>query len=191
MTEELDHKTFDLMAVLTGRDYPTLEVPIYFNDQAWVEINQLDKRRKQEQDQAARDELSDRFEALVEEASKQKFTVLLKSAPEQLRRDILAKVNEEFPPKKSPVFGGEEPHPKAEEALTKRLWAVYIQKITDPSGAITTLSEDSVEALYRDSPQSVVEAITSGIIELQTGAKSGFEAAAKETNFLSDASPEG
>lgn len=190
LSEQLDHKTFDLIRVLSGRDYPTLEVPVYFNEAIGFELFQIDQRRNKAVGEEELAELDKRYEELVSQAKSEEYTVLLKSIPESVRRDVFNKVNEEFPSKKD-LLGREEVHPQADEEFSKRMWAVYIQKVTDPSGAVATVDEATVNALYANAPTSVHEAINKGIAELQVGPKSAFEQMAKDTNFLSDASPEG
>lgn len=190
MTEQLDHKTFDLVAVLAGRDYPTIDVPLYFNEKLGFEIYQLEKQRNRTFDEGEARKLDEQFDVLAKRAESEKYTALLKAIPEQVRRDIYSKVNEEFPTKKD-LLGREEQNPEADTSFTKRLWAVYIQKITAPDGSTSSVDETAVEALYANAPTTVHEALNSGISELQTGARAGFESAAKEVNFLSDASPEG
>lgn len=190
MSEQLDHKTFDLIRVLSGRDYPTLEVPVYFNEAIGFELFQIDQRRNKAVGEEELAELDKRYEELVSQAKSEEYTVLLKSIPESVRRDVFNKVNEEFPSKKD-LLGREEVHPQADEEFSKRMWAVYIQKVTDPSGAVATVDEATVNALYANAPTSVHEAINKGIAELQVGPKSAFEQVAKDANFLSDASPEG
>lgn len=190
LSEQLDHKTFDLIRVLSGRDYPTLEVPVYFNEAIGFELFQIDQRRNKAVGEEELAELDKRYEELVSQAKSEEYTVLLKSIPESVRRDVFNKVNEEFPSKKD-LLGREEVHPQADEEFSKRMWAVYIQKVTDPSGAVATVDEATVNALYANAPTSVHEAINKGIAELQVGPKSAFEQVAKDANFLSDASPEG
>lgn len=190
MSEQLDHKTFDLIGVLSGRDYPTLEVPVYFNEAIGFKLFQIDQRRNLSVGEAELAELDAEYADLVEKARSEEYKVLLKSIPESVRRDVFNKVNEEFPAKKD-LLGREEPNPKADEEFTKGMWAVYIQKVTDPSGAVATADERVINALYANAPTSVHEAINKGIAELQVGPKSAFEQMAKDTNFLSDASPEG
>lgn len=192
MTEELNHKTFDLISVLAGRDYPTHEVPIYLEENIGLEIYRLEKKRSEALVLAPEeaDELDKQHSALVESAKSEQYTVKLKSIPERVRRDIIHTVESEFPTKRN-MIGQEEPNPEGNEAFTKKMWAVYIQTITDPDGAVTTVNDAIIDSIYDNAPGVAHEAINDGIAELQVGPKAGFESAAKELNFLSDASPEG
>lgn len=185
-----DHKTFDLIGVLSGRDYPEVEVPVYFNESVGFELFQIDQRRNKAVGEKELAELDEKYAALVKKAEKEQYTVLLKSIPESVRRDIFNSVNDEFPSKKD-MLGREEAHPRADEEFSKRMWQAYIRKVTDPEGAVALTDEASVNALYANAPASVHEAINKGIAELQIGPKAAFEQMAKDANFLSDASPEG
>lgn len=194
MTDELslDHKTFDLIGVLSGRDYPTLEVPVYFNESLGFKVFKLEQKRAEAilhtEEEAA--ELDAQFKALVEQSKAEEFKVLLKSIDESMRRDIHNAVSKEYPAKKD-MLGREEVDPRWDEEYTKRMWAVYIQKVTDPSGAVSVVNEEVLKVLLDKAPRTAQEAINKGIAELQVGPSAGFERMAKEANFLSDASPEG
>ena len=194
MTDELtlDHKTFDIIGVLSGRDYPTVEVPAYFNENLGFEVFKLEQKRSEAilHTKEEAEELDKQFKALVDQSKDEEFKVLLKSIDESMRRDIHNAVTKEFPPKKD-MLGREEVDPIWDEEYTKRMWSVYIQKITDPSGAVSVLDEKSLDFLIAKAPRSAQEAINKGIAELQVGPSAGFERMAKEVNFLSDASPEG
>lgn len=192
MTEELDHKTFDLIAVLSGRDYPTTEVKFYLNENLGLEIYRVEKKRQEalvlSPEEA--DGLDAEYKELVEKAKSEQYTAQLKSVSEQVRRDVINQVRDKFPVKTN-MLGVEEPNPAGDEMFTKKMWSIYLQSITNPSGAVTPVTPDIVEAIYNSAPGVVHEAINGGIAELQMGPKAGFESAAKELNFLSDASPEG
>lgn len=194
MTDELslDHKTFDLIGVLSGRDYPTVEVPVYFNEALGFEVFKLEQKRAEAilHTEEEAEELDKQFKSFVEQSKTEEFKVLLKSIDESLRRDIHNAVTKEFPVKKD-MLGREEVDSRWDEEYTKRMWSVYIQKITDPSGAVSVLNDESLAFLLSKAPRTAQEAINKGIAELQVGPSAGFERMAKEVNFLSDASPEG
>lgn len=192
MSEQLDHKTFDLISVLAGRAYPTLDVSVYFNEELGFKLFQLERDRREalllDADNAK--DLDKEFQALSKASEDEKFTVTLKSIPEQVRRDVISSVASEFPAKRN-MIGQEDPNPEGDQALTKKLWSVYIQAVTDPDGAVSIVTEETVDSIYNLAPIGVHKAINVGIGELQGGADAGFEAAAKELDFLSAASPEG
>ena len=191
MSEQLDHKTFDLLGVLSGRDYPTHEVDIYLNEALGFELFQVEQKRRDaslpEGERAKRDE---EFRGLMAQAEKEKFTVRMKAIPEQVRMDIVQKLEEEYPEKKD-FMGKPQENLEKDTEFTKRMWRAYIQAVVDPSGAVATVGEEEVNALYANAPSTAHDTINTGLAELQIGPKAGFEAKAKETNFLSEASPEG
>lgn len=189
MTDQPDHKTFDLLEVLAGRAYPTREVPIYFNED--IGLRAFDLKRKMEK--VSGDEYEEtlkEYEALQKDAKPQQFTVHLRGIDDSIRRDVALAVSEEFPPK-TDLTGRQTPHPRWDEEYTARMWRLYIIKIEDPSGAIALLDEASVNALLEKAPRSAYEEINNGIAELQVGPAAGFEQMVKDTSFLFDASPEG
>lgn len=189
MTEQLNHETFDLIAVLSGRDYPTVEVPVYFHEGLGLKAYKIQQELKRATGDKL-EELDAEYAKLQEEAASERYVVTLKAVDESLRRDVFNAVAEEFPSTKD-MLGRETPHPKSDDEFTKRMWAIYIEKVTSPSGAISLTTPDIVNALYAKAPASFHAAVNEGIAELQVGTRAGFEQMAKDTDFLSDASPEG
>lgn len=193
MSEELNPNTLDLIGVLSGRDYPELEIDVYFNEALGFSIYQLEKMLKSVEIIGSPDEvesLQDEIRDLIKKSEDQKYKITLKAVPESVYRGIMRKVQEEFPVK-TDLLGREEANPKADEEFTKQLWHAYIVKVTAPDGAVKAVDKNDVDALLANAPATVHEKITSGISELRVGAKAGFEYAAREVDFLSQASPEG
>lgn len=193
MSEELNSATFDLVGVLSGRDYPTTTKEVYFNEALGFSINELRGLRDravllQEEEKAK--ELQESLDSLIEETKSQKFTIHFQSIPEGTRRDISRRVEEEYPTKKD-LIGREEKNPEADDAFTIAAWDAYITKVEDPEGAIAVGSREVAESIYNDAPETVHLLINEAISELRSGARDGFEFAAKELDFLSFASPEG
>lgn len=189
MTDALDPKTFDLIGVLSARDYPTLDIEVYFNETLGFEISQIQKALEAAELRGDKDkvlELDESRAAKIKQVEDQKFIVRLKSIPESVRRSIISKVQEEFP-EKTDLLGRSQSNPGADEAFTKKMWQAYIKTVTSPDGAVKVVDEDDINAMYANAPITVHEAITVGIQELQTGSKSGFEDAVKEIDFLSQA----
>lgn len=193
MSEQLDPKTFDLIGVLSGRDYPELEVPVYFNEKLGFEIHQLQKKIAEAEvrgDSKTLGALDSERDNLVEQAESEKFVVTLQGIPEKVYRSIIEKVNEDFP-NETDILGREKSNPKGDAAFTRSLWQAYIRTVTAPDGRQSHVGEAEVDALIANAPAVAQEAITRGISELRTGSKAGFEYAVKELDFLSNASPEG
>lgn len=193
MTEELNHKTFNLIEVLSGRSFPEHSVPVFFNEELGFEIYTLNREIERavlldNKEEAKKKD--DEFQSLLQKAANERYVVHLKGIPEVLRRDIISKIQEEFPDE-TDILGRAKPNPKADNEFTKRMWTAYIEYIESPDGSQAFVDEAEAAALFDTAPMSVHESINEGIKELQVGAKSGFESAAKEVDFLSIASPEG
>lgn len=193
MSEQLDPKTFDLIGVLSGRDYPELEVPVYFNEKLGFDIHQIQKKIGEAEargDSAGLEALDAERDKLVKQAESEKYTVILQGIPEKVYRAIIDQVNEEHP-NETDLIGRERPNPKGDALFTQKLWQAYIRTITAPDGSQNHVGEAEVDALIANAPAVAQESITKGISELRTSPKAGFEYAAKEIDFLSSASPEG
>lgn len=193
MSDDLNPKTFNLASVISGRDYPTHDVDVYFNESLGFSILEARQKIVTESlrgNEGSVKEIQDKLDALVEETKSSKYVVTLKAVPEKVYRALVNKVNEEYPDKVD-AYGRPTPNPAGDEELTKRVWEAYISKVTSPDGAVTLPSKEDIEAIYGEAPKSVHEEITIGIKELREGPKAGFEFAAKEVDFLSHASPEG
>lgn len=193
MSEPLDPKTFDLIGVLSGRDYPELEVPVYFNEKLGFEIHQIQKKIAEAEargDSETLESLDVERDTLVKQAESERYVVTLQGIPEKVYRSIIDQVNEEYP-NETDLLGREKPNPKGDAMFTRELWKAYIRTVTTSDGAKNHAGEKEIDALIADAPAVAQEAITRGISELRTGSKAGFEYAAKEIDFLSSASPEG
>lgn len=193
MSEQLDPKKLDLIGVLSGRDYPELEVPVYFNEKLGFSIQQMREMLKSLEMLGKDDEyqrVHDELEGLVKRTLDEKFVVTLQGIPEKVYRSIIDTVSEEYPEERD-FLGQVKPNPKGDALFTRKLWEAYLFKVTGPDGSETLVGPEEVQAIIDQAPAPAQEAITKGIAELRTGSKSGFEYAVKELDFLSSASPEG
>lgn len=189
---ELDVKTFDLVAAVQGRSYPTLEVKAQLNETLGFEMYQVEKKRQLAQF-ASKEELEAfdaEFDKLVESAKSETYTIHLRAIPERVKRDLVKKVLTAYPPKKD-FLGNEESSIDADDMFSKLNWEAHIVKVVDPSGAESPVNEEVIEVLFGEAPATFHERVNQGIAELQTGAKAGYEAMAKDLDFLSHASTEG
>lgn len=189
MTETPDVKTFDLRGFLSGRDHPTLEVRASFDEDSARKLRDLKKAADSATDDTV-DDLDNQVRELSKKIVDESLVFKLQNIPEGVRRDLLAKVREEFPPEVN-AFGVEKVNPLAGEMYDKLSWSAYLRTVTYPGMDPVTVTPEDVEVLYKESPASVHEAINEGISELLTGARAGFEIAAQEADFLSSASTEG
>lgn len=193
MSDATNPETLDLVGVLSGRDYPELEVPVYFNEALGFSIQQMREMLSQLQILGRHEEyekVNAELEQLVEKAREERFVVTIKAVPEKVYREIMKKVRKDHPDD-TDLLGRPKPNPDGDLAFVRELWRAYLVKVTGPSGNSTGVGEAEVESLLSDAPAPVQEAINAGIADLRTGSKAGFEYAAKEVDFLSSASPEG
>lgn len=195
MAEELDYKTFDLGAVLAGRDYPEDTVEVYFNEKLGFTISKTQAAVRLlslqgKDDEAA--ELQKGLDELIQKVEGEKYIAHLKGIPTEVKENILKQVRKEHPSTKTP-FGVEEDNPEADALYTQRLWAAVITKFVDPSGAVSLMSEDLAASIKKQAPETAQAALTAAVRDITQGttAKAGFEYAAQEAAFLSIASPEG
>lgn len=186
MTETLDPKTFDLVGYLSGRDLPTRDVKVPFNEDLLLEIDEVERAR-QSPDVDAEEvaALDSRLGELRERFRKESFTITLKAIPENVRRDITDKVLREYPTEKD-AFGRETAHPEADSAFALATWEAYVVSVTTPDGATDLVGEAQAKALYDDAPAGVHIALNEGISNLMAGSTRGYQTA-KDLDFLSEA----
>ena len=194
MTENLDHRTFDLARVLAGIDYPETDVDIYFNERLGYAIYQLREevvRLERMGKHSEAGEVQKELDKLLEESREYRYRVKVRMIPEGIRKQILKETMEEFPEKKNLLGMPEGDSLERDDVFTRRLWAKMIVHITDPSGAISYMDDDLALAFQAQAPRTAQAAINSAIEKLEEGTEAGFEYAAREVDFLSIASPEG
>lgn len=183
MSEELDHKTFDLAAVLAGADYPTLEVDVYFDERVGFELYLLRKEIKTCEDPEAKENLQTRLEDLLEKSSESKYVVTVKGLPESARKIADAKSRKKFDTEYN-LLNQEVPNAQRDDYYNLLLWQESIVKITAPNGAVAEPTPEEIESLRSSVGRSVVAAISEAIRDLQEGARAGFENKAQDTSFL-------
>lgn len=179
-------KTFDLGEFLAGRSYPEKTVNIYLDEAAGLAISETNERlnllsKLGEVDEY--NELEKKLQSLIESLDERKMQVTVRGIPRKLVKDIIGKINAEYPPKKD-MLGREEPNAEADEALTTLLWAAQIVQIVAPDGAVISPSEKDIEGLRDLAPQADLRAIQKAIDEVNN-ASDGFEVAARSVDFLS------
>lgn len=186
MSEELDHKTFDLAAVLAGAGYPTHDVEVYFDERIGFELYLLRKEIRSCEDPEAMEALQERLETLLKESEESKYTVTVKGLPESTRKIADAKSRKKFDSEYN-LLNQEVPNPERDDYYNLLLWQESIEKITSPTGAVAHPTPEEIESLRSSVGRSVVAAISEAIRDLQEGARAGFENKAQDTSFLFDA----
>ena len=179
-------KTFDLGEFLAGRSYPEKTVNIYLDEAAGLAINETNEQLNVLSGLGRADEYDERekkLQELIVSLDERKMQVTVRGVPRKLVKDIIAKINADYPPKKD-MLGREESNAEADEALTNLLWSAQIVKIVSPDGAVITPSEADIEALRDLAPSADLRAIQRAIDEVNS-ASDGFEVAARSVDFLS------
>ena len=190
---DLNFETLDLVGILSGQDYPTHEVSVYFDEILGSTINTLHRKQRLAiltGDEEAVKTLTKELDALVLKTVEARHVVTLKQVPPEVTREVYKTVEKLYPTKFN-FLGQAEPNAEANEEFIRQTWAVYMVRITDHTGAYKNVTDADVELIFNKAPESAQEAIQEGIKELKEGASSGFDYAAKQVDFLSSASPEG
>jgi hypothetical protein len=188
MSENLvNHKTFDLGAVLAGQSYPEEVVDVYFDERTAYMISLLNEQvrelsveggeKYEEADKALKD--------LIASLEASKFQFHLQGIPQRIRKAILDRVEVEIPEERNGL-GMAQPNSNREELFRLYMFEAYISKIVDPDGAeIVKPSLESIKELRESAPRHALEKIEQGIIDLENKTVYGFELAIKSSDFLS------
>lgn len=185
--DELNPKTFDLGAVLSGQDYPEKTVDVYFNEalafevaKANKELQFLDGLSDEKFNQA-----QDKFDALVERLAEHKYVFHLKAIPSRFKKDISKEVDAKHPAKLNPL-GMAEPNRNRDDLFAELMMEAYITKIVAPDGAtIVKPGLDTIKNFRQNAPEHALAIIESEIIGFEQDISVGFETAAKSADFLS------
>ena len=189
MSDEIETptaKTFDLGAMLAGRGYPEKTVSIYLDEAAGLAINETNEQLNILSKLGKADEyekLQKKLDGLIKSLDKQKMQVTVRGVPRKLVKDIVAKIEAEYPSKKD-AFGRDETNSQADEALSCLLWSAHIVKIAAADGSTITPSEEDIATLRDLAPQADLRAIQRAIDDVNT-ASDGFEVATRSVDFLS------
>lgn len=191
--EKLNPATFDIADMFAGISYPEAVVPFYTNQKIAYEFHKLAQESLdaiRDKDEEAAKRVEKRREDLITAAEKNRYEIHLRGQSRDNREAVLDTVRAEFPPE-TDFLGREVPNAEADKIYVARMWALHIEKIVAPNGAVNVApSESDIRILRGQSPDSELAKVEAKIQELTTGAKSGFESLAQEHDFLSSASPE-
>lgn len=192
MTEALDHKTFDLGAVLAGIGYPEKTFPVWFDERIGWQIYEATEYLRTAEIRGNEQELAaayDELDKLKESAKNTCFKVTVRGLPESTIKACNAKAEAKYPVDYN-MIGQPTPNSDRDDMFNTLLWIESIVKIENPKGEVNLPDEKTHELLRTKTGRSVVSTISNAINELIQGTSAGFESAAREVSFLSDASPE-
>ena len=190
---ELDHKTLDIGALIAGIGYPELDVEVNLDarvDFALAEAKDALAAAEARDDRETISKLDAEIESLRKKSRASRLTVTLKGIPEAVRKGLDHQAREEFPLTYT-AFGMPEANPDRTTKFNDLLWAHSLIRITDPSGVSGVPDVQQIADLRAALGRTAYKAINDGLDRLTEGDKAGFEDAAQDVDFLSDASPEG
>lgn len=193
MTDALNAQTFDIADMFAGVSYPTEVVPFYTDQAIAYEFHKLAQESLdavREKDEAKGQAIVERRDDLIRKAESNRYEIHLRGQSRDNRDAILKSVRAKFPVERD-FLGREAPNPEADELYINKFWALHIERIVAPNGAIVAAPDEvAIKVLRGNSPDSEIDKVERAIQELSSGAKSGFESLAQEHDFLSSASPE-
>lgn len=190
---ELDHKTFDLGAVIAGIGFPEEVVTVHFDESLGYRINKVEEALRGaeiRQDSEAVEALDAELADLKQAAKDTAYKVTLRGLPESDRKSCDKKAREKYEVEYS-FLGQPTPNPDRDDYYNSLLWAKSIVRFEAPNGASSVPSEEHILAIRENAGRTLIARIAEGINNLIEGTKAGFESAAQDVDFLSDASPEG
>lgn len=191
MTDAPSISTFDIAQVLMGRGYPETEVPFYIDEWTAVEIARKESKLAElalADDSAGYNALLAEVTELKKALRSQQFTYHLRAVPNKVRQDILKKAFEKYPKKSNPfgMVGDIDENEDRDALYTNLLWEAMTVKIVAPDGNVqVSPSYETIERFRDYAPVAALTKIDNAIQELSSSARSGFESAAKDPDFLS------
>jgi hypothetical protein len=189
MSEEVTPKTFDLAAALSGINYPSVDVEVYFDEALAYEISEIN-RKLDILSSAGKDEeylkLEKKFDGFLKSVQEHKFTFTIKGVPAYIENSITDEIKKKFPVKRNALGVAEQDNTEADEEYVKLIFGAYISKIVAPDGSvIAPPSSEDILALRSNAPAHVLNSIQQAIVDLKTKTANGFEIGIKSADFLS------
>ena len=184
-------ETFDFIAVLNGRDYPTDEVTIYLDEATAYAIGELSASKLRLTEEADMDvadkQLADLKTKLLKSAYVFKLTGISLELRELLSESAKAKFKSEYETSRNFVTGQvekfEKPNPERNQFLGLSVFQAHVEQIVSPDGKVITAPEVGIiDAFLKKAPESQVEKFIIAVNKLQV-ASQAFETATDE-DFL-------
>jgi len=188
MTEEVTPKTFDLAAALTGINYPSINVEVYFDEALAFEVAELNRKLEILSAAGNTDEYAEvekKFDKFLKQVDKHKFVFTIKGVPAHVENGITEILKEKYPVKRNALGIAESENLDADNEYVELIFHSYIAKIVAPDGSIIEPpSIDDIRVLRSNAPVHVLGKIQQAIIDLKTKIANGFELGIKGTDFL-------
>lgn len=177
-------KVLDLGALLAGVELPTDTVDVYMNAAISYAITK-NRKEMQSATKERKAELEKEYESLVKAGLATRLTVNLKAVPREVRKALIEQSFEKFP-REYNFMGGVIPESARDDYHANLRWAAHITGLVGPNGEEGAAPTPEQIADFRaKAPDAAIDAIEEAIVNLETGAKSGFETLAQEHGFLS------
>lgn len=185
----LNHKTFDLAAVLSGIGFPEHTVTVYLDERVGFEIYRAEEALRNAEirgNEEALKKIAEEIDALKEKRKDVAYRVTVRGIPESTRKACDTQARKEFPPEYN-FMGQLTPEPARDDLYNQLLWIASIVKFEQADGAYSLVDEDLVKQLREGAGRTVIQTISKAIDELITGTRAGFEIDAQDVDFLSEA----
>lgn len=186
---ELNHKTFDLAAVISGIGFPEHTVTVYLDERVGFEIYRANEALRNAEirgNEEALKRIAEELDALKEKRADQAYKVTVRGVPESTRKACDARARKEFPVDYN-FMGQVTPEPQRDDLYNHLLWVASVVRFEAADGSVAVVNEDLVKQLREEAGRSVIQTIAGAIRELEEGAKKGFETDAQDVDFLSEA----
>lgn len=191
-----DPMVLDILGILDGTEYPTVDVDVFFDQRLAFEVYRAKRALDTAALRADADEYTEAegvYHELLAKLAEQKYVFTLQAKPREFRKQVLKKVEETYPDATETNFLGQViSRPEVDELFTDLIWQGQIIKITGPDGRVReNPSLTEVQAIRAKAPDHALKTIAEGLRELDEGMASGFDDAVRSVDFLSEPSPEG
>lgn len=186
---ELNHKTFDLAAVLSGINFPEHTVTVYLDERVGFEIYRAEEALRNAEIRGNEDALKKiaaEIDALKEKRKDVAYKVTVRGIPESTRKACDTQARKEHPVDYN-FMGQATPDPARDDLYNHLLWVASVVRFEAADGSVAVVTEDLVKQLREEAGRSVIQIISRAIDELVTGTKAGFESDAQDVDFLSEA----
>lgn len=186
---ELNHRTFDLAAVLSGIGFPEHTVTVYLDERVGFEIYRAEEALRNAEirgNEEALKKIADEIDALKEKRKDVAYKVTVRGIPESTRKACDTRARKEFPVDYN-FMGQATPEPARDDLFNHLLWVASVVRFEASDGSVSIVNEDLVKQLREEAGRTVIQTISNAIDELIKGTKAGFESDAQDVDFLSEA----
>lgn len=185
----MDATTFDIADMFSGASMPKADVEVYTNAGLAQEIHKTNQEiSRAVTDNASEDELKalqGKAEELYRKAQSCRYVFHLTGVRRELQINLLRDIEEKYPVQ-TDFLGREKFNIERSEYEQNATWALYIERIEAPNGAVRVSPTVEEVALIRGNlPAPEITKVSAAINSLTDDVSKGIEAIAAEHDFLS------